>query len=301
MNADLLTDRGNGTHRRSRASAARMPAYLEPGASTAVESNVSYRLGKLRERGVLRGSWLDCGCASGGYTIALAQHGADEVIGVDLEADRIARAQADRPADLDNVAFCCASSEELPFPDGRFDGVLLNEVLEHVGDERATLAEIRRVLKPHGVLALMSPNRYFPFEGHGMRLGDRSIDVPVPILPWLPSSLAMRYMRARNYWPGELRDLVRQAGFEILVAESVFPVFEVYPWLPPAVVRRYRAAVPRLERTPFVNRFGVSTLVLARRPAEHQPDAPVSRLNGQAPGAEVSETEALPAPLVVGG
>ena len=56
MNADLLASRGNGTRQRERASAARMPAYLEPGASTAVESNVSYRLGKLRERGVLRGS-----------------------------------------------------------------------------------------------------------------------------------------------------------------------------------------------------------------------------------------------------
>jgi SAM-dependent methyltransferase len=258
-----------------------MPAYLEPGASTAVESNVSYRLGKLRDFGVLRGSWLDCGCASGGYTVALAQHGVDEVIGVDLEADRIAYAQAHRPAGLENASFCCASSEELPFPDDRFDGVLLNEVLEHVGDERATLAEIRRVLKPHGVLALMSPNRYFPFEGHGMRLGDRSVNMPVPILPWLPSALAMRFMRARNYWPGELRDLVRAAGFEIVRTESVFPVFEVYPWLPPAVVRRYRDAVPRLERTPIVNRFGVSTLVLARRPLDRPrattPSAPDAR------------------------
>ena len=245
--------------------AARMPRYLEPGASTAVASNVSYRLSKLRKQGVLHGSWLDCGCASGGYTIALARHGADEAIGVDLEADRIARAQAELSPDLTNVSFAWASSEELPFPDQRFDGVLLNEVLEHVGDERATLAEIRRVLRPSGVLAVMSPNRYFPFEGHGMRLGSRSIDVPIPVLPWIPSALAMRYMRARNYWPGELRDLVRQAGFEILTTESVFPVFEVYPWLPGPVVRRYREAVPRLETLPLIGRFGVSTFVLGRR------------------------------------
>jgi ubiquinone/menaquinone biosynthesis C-methylase UbiE len=267
MSTDLLENQAantSDTRQREHASVDRMPAYLEPGASTAVASNVSYRLGKLRDYGVLHGSWLDCGCASGGYTIALARYGADEAIGVDLEADRIARAQAQRPADLENVSFCCASSEDLPFPKHRFDGVLLNEVLEHVGDERATLTEVRRVLRPGGVLALMSPNRYFPFEGHGMRLGTRSIDVPVPILPWLPSTLAMRYMRARNYWPVELRDLVRQAGFEILTTESVFPVFEVYPWLPAPVVRRYRNAVPRLERTPIVKQFGVSTLVLAR-------------------------------------
>ena len=259
------TVEGNGTLVWNGASAARMPRYLEPGASTAVESNVSYRLSKLRERGVLHGAWLDCGCSSGGYTTALARRGADEVIGVDLEADRITRAQANRPPDLMNVSFSCASSEELPFHDERFDGVLLNEVLEHVGDERATLAEIRRVLRPGGVLAVMSPNRYFPFEGHGMRLGGRSINVPIPFLPWLPSALAMRCMRARNYWPAELRDLVRRAGFEILTTESVFPVFEVYPWLPKPVVRRYREAVPRLETLPLVRRFGVSTFVLGRR------------------------------------
>lgn len=264
MGAGTLSARANGSAPHAR----RMPRYLEAGASTAVGTNVRYRLTKLRERGLLRGAWLDCGCASGGYTIALAQHGAETAVGVDLETDRIARAYANRPDGMTRVSFCCASSEALPFPDGRFDGVLLNEVLEHVGDEAASLTEIRRVLKAGGTLAVMSPNRYFPFEGHGMRLGGRSIDVPIPFLPWIPSKLAMRWMRARNYWPGELREIVRRSGFEIVSTESIFPVFEVYPWLPAAVIRRYRKAVPLLEKTPLLGRFGVSTFVLARRPTE---------------------------------
>ena len=90
----------NGTSELHGTHADRLPRYLEPGASTAVESNVAYRLSKLREWGVLRGAWLDAGCASGGYTVALARQGADEAVGIDLEPDRIARAQADRPPEL---------------------------------------------------------------------------------------------------------------------------------------------------------------------------------------------------------
>jgi len=112
---------------------------------------------------------------------------------------------------------------------------------------------------------LMSPNRWFPFEGHGMRIGDRKINVPVPFLPWIPAPLARPFMRARNYWPHELQSLVRDAGFEILETGPVFPVFERYRWLPSAIIPWYRGLVPILERAPIARRFGVSTFILAQK------------------------------------
>jgi SAM-dependent methyltransferase len=234
------------------------------GRSTALPLNVEYRLGKIRDLGVLHGAWLDCGCAEGGYTVALAQFGAASVVGIDPEEGRIEEAR--RRADGDErLSFVCTSAEVLPFVDGTFDGVLLNEVLEHVADEAATLREIHRVLRPGGHLALMAPNRWFPFEGHGMKLGSRKLQVPVPLLPWLPMRLAGRFMRARNYWPHELEELARTAGFDIVSMSSIFPVLAQYPWLPAPLIPRFRRAVPRLERTPGVRRFGVSTLVLARK------------------------------------
>jgi ubiquinone/menaquinone biosynthesis C-methylase UbiE len=226
---------------------------------------VPYRLAKLTRHGIVRGPWLDCGCADGGYTVALAAAGASSVVGVDPADDRIRVARARRhPA---SVSFECASAERLPYPDGSFEGVLLNEVLEHVTDEHRTLTEIRRVLRPGGHLALFSPNRWFPFEGHGARIGRRwSLDVPVPLLPWMPARVTRRVMRARNYWSRQLVDLVSRRGFEIVAVSWVFPQFEAFPWLPAAVVERFRELIPDLERTPVLRRLGVSTFVLARRP-----------------------------------
>ena len=122
-------------------------------------------------------SWLDCGSADGGYSIGLVDRGARRVVGIDPIAARIdaaRRAGAGRPLD-----FFVHGAENLPFQDGTFDGVLLNEVLEHVTDERQTSGELWRVLVPGGYLALFSPNRWFPFEAHGISVCGRELRFPV--------------------------------------------------------------------------------------------------------------------------
>ena len=50
-----------------------------------------------------------------------------------------------------------ASITDLPFDDESFDGAVLGEVLEHVEDDRGALAELARVLRPGGVLAVSVP------------------------------------------------------------------------------------------------------------------------------------------------
>jgi SAM-dependent methyltransferase len=244
------------------------PRYPHPGGSTAIGSNVDYRLGKLKELGLLHGVWLDCGCANGGYTEALVAWGAKKAIGVDPEQSRIdeaiARRQANGEMPIAVEYYCC--TDNFPLPDASVDAALLNEVLEHVADEAATLSEIRRVLRPGGHLVVMSPNRWFPFEGHGMRFLGRDFGFPIPLLPWLPSSWSARAMAARNYWPHELRDIVSAAGFEIQKVDYVLPVFELYRWLPAGVISAYRRLMPQIEKTPL-RKFGVSTLILATRPS----------------------------------
>lgn len=232
----------------------------EPGESTASPLNVSYRIGRIAD--LVKGRWLDLGCADGGYTAELLRRGAIEVIGVDTEEDRVASAAA---KNLPDTLFLVAHSEDLPFPDGHFDGVFMNEVFEHVTDEKATMREIERVLVHGGSLVLISPNRWFPFEGHGMRTSLFALGSPVPLLPWLPQSLASRWMTARNYWPRQLMNKVKVAGLTVERLEFIWPVLEIYPWLPKILRDKYQAHIQFFDRTPGLRRFGVSTLVVARR------------------------------------
>jgi SAM-dependent methyltransferase len=233
------------------------------GYSTATSTNVAYRLGLIARHGVLYGRWLDCGSAEGGFAAALPLFGASSVVAVDIEHPRVVEGST-RP-DGASVSFSCAASEALPLREGTFDGVLLNEVLEHVDDERATLREIHRVLRPGGHLVLMSPNRFFPFEGHGLELRHRSLNWPVPLVPWLPQRLFRRSLRARNYWPSQLVRLVEEGGLEVRHTQTVFPMFDRFRWLPSTMIEWIRRSPDTLARLPIIGRMGVSTLVIAQR------------------------------------
>lgn len=230
------------------------------GRQTATPTNVAYRIGRIAP--YVAGRWLDFGCADGGYAQGLLDAGAAEVVGVDVEAPRVAIANA---RELPGATFLAFDGERLPFPDASFDGAFVNEVLEHVTDERRSLAEIVRVLKPGGVVAVMSPNRWFPVEGHAVNIAGRRFG-PAPLVPWLPLRLTDRWTEARNYWPTQLTRFVEQAGFDIVEVGFVWPVFEQYPWLPRRVRTAYQKRMERIDDLPGIRRLGVSTLVVGRRP-----------------------------------
>src|SRR5579885_2976563 len=101
-----------------------------------------------------QGRVLDLGCAFGFATRRLARRGY-ETVGVDVSPAYIARARRAHPQGV----YLLASAEAVPLPDSSFDGVLFLDVLEHVHDERAALAEIARLLKPGGTLVLSVPHR----------------------------------------------------------------------------------------------------------------------------------------------
>jgi SAM-dependent methyltransferase len=99
---------------------------------------------------------LDCGCGPGSITVGLARWAPDgQTVGIDIGADQLdgARALA-RDLGVRNVAFRQGSIFDLPFPDDSFDVVFSQTVLFHVPHPQKALAEIKRVLRPGGVVAL---------------------------------------------------------------------------------------------------------------------------------------------------
>ncbi|HRJ43578.1 MAG: methyltransferase domain-containing protein [Caldilineaceae bacterium] len=99
---------------------------------------------------------LDCGCGPGSITVGLAELVAPgEVIGIDASADLIARAQENAAiAGLSNATFQTGDVYSLPFADDSFDAVWVHALLEHLHDPVAALTEMRRVLKPGGIIGV---------------------------------------------------------------------------------------------------------------------------------------------------
>ncbi len=96
---------------------------------------------------------LDAGCGTGGTTVALRRFGS--VVGIDLAWEALAPARA---RGLQGQ-LARGSVELLPFADGSFDVVTSFEVIYHlgVGSDVQALRELRRVLKPGGLLLLRVP------------------------------------------------------------------------------------------------------------------------------------------------
>lgn len=86
---------------------------------------------------------LDAGCGPGMYVPATAAL-AREVVALDIAHGRL--------GGIEGAVRVCGDVQALPFPDDTFDAVMAMHVLYHVPDIPAGVAELRRVLRPGGVL-----------------------------------------------------------------------------------------------------------------------------------------------------
>lgn len=137
---------------------------------------------------------------------------------------------ADRDADFycGSLPLTMIEGTTLPFDSHRFDLVVFNHVIEHVGDveeQKAVLAEIRRILKPGGRLYLAVPNKWALIEPH----------FQLPLLGALPRPIANRLVRwsgkGQGYdcYPLSLSQLVAMLGKCFSVVEDRSP--EAVAWL----------------------------------------------------------------------
>jgi len=126
---------------------------------------------------------LDLGCGFGRHAFEAARRGA-AVVALDAGTDEVTGVRDTFGAMLDAGELPPGSAAgavqgdalHLPFADGTFDRVIASEVLEHIPDDRSAMAELARVLRPGGTMAVTVP-RCGP-EAVNWALSDEYHDVP---------------------------------------------------------------------------------------------------------------------------
>ena len=100
---------------------------------------------------------LDIACGEG-YGSAMLARRARSVTGVDIAPDAITHAKSEYRA-IPNLEFIVGDAARIPLPDDSMDVVVSFETIEHHDSHEEMISEIRRVLRPDGILVISSPNR----------------------------------------------------------------------------------------------------------------------------------------------
>jgi SAM-dependent methyltransferase len=171
---------------------------------------------------------LDVGAGFGRHVFECARRGAD-VVALDYAEDEVIQTRATLGAMVDNgeidlerfKGVLRGDATRLPFADGSFDVVITSEVLEHIQDDVAAIAEMVRVLKPGGHFAATVP-AWLPEKVNWM-LSDEY---------HAPKSAGGH---VRIYSATELKAKLRAAGLRVTGSHHAHALHSPYWWLKCAV------------------------------------------------------------------
>ncbi len=165
---------------------------------------------------------LDLGCGFGRHAFGAVRLGA-KVVAVDAASEEVtqvrdtigAMLEAGEIRDVDEAGAVQGDALRLPFADGVFDRVIASEVLEHIPDDHSAMAELARVLRPGGTMAVTVP-RFGP-EAVNWALSNEYHDVPGG--------------HVRIYRRSTLVDRLRGAGLRLLDSHHAHALHSPYWWL----------------------------------------------------------------------
>jgi SAM-dependent methyltransferase len=202
--------------------------------------------------------WLDLGC---GHTIV-----ADWIKdSVPFQKELIARCEValgcdpsdDRPHDAGLEKYV-GSCDTLPYPDGFFNLVTANMVVEHISDPALFLREVRRVLSPGGKFVFHTPNYYY---------------VPIFMASLLPGSVVRSVAKLldgresddvfpTHYRMNTRRDLAKLPGFKVVDLRCIetAPVLGKVP-----IANLAESLLIRCARHPRLNHLQADWLAILER------------------------------------
>jgi ubiquinone/menaquinone biosynthesis C-methylase UbiE len=154
---------------------------------------------------------LDLGCGPGVYTTALLERGW-RLWGVDL-APKMLQVAKGRTEGRPGAGFAVGQTTRLPFRPGSFDAVVCIGVMAYVEDERQTIKEIARMLKPGGCAVIQIANFWAPIRAEyrvrwevGRRLRKGPPD---------EEDKLREQVRLATQVPGPFLNLCREEGFAV--------------------------------------------------------------------------------------
>lgn len=205
------------------------------------------RLEMIRQWSDLNGRILDNGTGLGTYLEAIGRANPAGVrVGLEIEHERALAALARADAIVLGVG------EQLPFADNSFDLILSNEVIEHVTDDRAAVAEMARVARPGGRIVIFAPNRWYPVEQHGVYWRGEYHFGNTPLVNYLPNPLRNRLApHVRAYTGHGLRALFDGLPLRLLHHGRIFGGYDNIVRRSPRLGGAIRRALYAAERTPF--------------------------------------------------
>lgn len=146
---------------------------------------------------------LDIGCSNALLLDVVTEQLAPEfAVGIDMDS-----AALPKPTNL--RACVTGDAMHLPFASGSIDMVICNHTYEHVPDAHLLFAEIKRVIKPGGIVYFSAMNAAWPMEPH----------YHLPLIHWMPQRLAQVILKPRGFPDGYHEKPLGLSGLKKLVAD----------------------------------------------------------------------------------